>query len=663
MNIVVLGGDFTTANVGGPVIRKRNLVHLAQNADTLTFFSLQHTGGRLCRFFSLLRGRDYGYRKEIDKEVLSYIRENQVSLLFIDGFSLKTVSFEKIRKLSPSTVIMVFFHNLESDFFAQYITSMPLFIRRQIHKFVTLRKIQKTEGYYCRKADCLITLNERDSDSLYAHYGRKADFIWPTSFQDVFPSVRPSYTEQNYLLFLGSDFYGNTEGLFWFIKNCMNRISLPLKVVGYGMEKYAAEWNSEAVEFTGYVDDLSACISDASAIVLPILSGSGMKTKTCECLMYGKKIFGSREAFEGYEGISETGCVCCDSADDFVSAINSFAEEIAQKKEAAESYKFLPQVRSYFLQNYEQTVQAERFAAFLRESVQKKKPSAVFCLLARDCEKNGARNIAVIENYRAQFSKSAVIVIENDSVDATKKILQNWKEKSCGIIVKSEDHPQWAQLDRVERIARCRNEYMEILRSLPDTYDYVIVLDMDVLLQDLDFEKIISRAPADFSALAANGRYYFEFLGKNIPLKYYDLYAYVPYKSPLVEFKQSELHRNGDRLERLLRKKRYLPCDSAFGGLVLYRYPAVRDLSYRLVENKRSTFFSTICEHVLFSKDCAKKGTVYIAKDMPLLYEKVSGKLLFLMILQLLITTPRMEKLLNIYFRFFKRKYYGPQKD
>lgn len=36
-------------------------------------------------------------------------------------------------------------------------------------------------------------------------------------------------------------------------------------------------------------------------MVMPIFSGSGMKVKTAEALMYGKFLIGTKEAFEGYE--------------------------------------------------------------------------------------------------------------------------------------------------------------------------------------------------------------------------------------------------------------------------------------------------------------------------------------------------------------------------
>ncbi len=39
-----------------------------------------------------------------------------------------------------------------------------------------------------------------------------------------------------------------------------------------------------------------------AAVILPIKYGAGMKVKTAEAMMYGRTIFASDEALEGYDG-------------------------------------------------------------------------------------------------------------------------------------------------------------------------------------------------------------------------------------------------------------------------------------------------------------------------------------------------------------------------
>lgn len=252
--------------------------------------------------------------------------------------------------------------------------------------------------------------------------------------------------------------------------------------------------------------------------------------------------------------------------------------------------------------------------------------SAAFCLLARDCESNLQRNLSYIENYRNQFQHSIVIAIENDSHDGTKKILEKWAQESEGFILKSQNHPEWSSLHRVQRIALCRNEYMDILREQNESYDFVIIIDMDVELCDVDFMEVIHNAPSDFSALFANGRYYLSVLRHRVPMFYYDLYAYVPNNSPKIVFIGGELGDNGDVLERLLRRQEYVQCDSAFGGLAVYRFETIQNLTYITVPNHRSNKYTLLCEHVPFNAECRKRGALYIAKDLHLFYEPISWK-------------------------------------
>ena len=80
--------------------------------------------------------------------------------------------------------------------------------------------------------------------------------------------------------------------------------------------------NTANIEIYSNVPDLNPFFDDADFVVLPILSGSGMKVKTAESLMNGKFIIGTDEAFRGYD-ITEKVGVICNSAQEFIVAINN----------------------------------------------------------------------------------------------------------------------------------------------------------------------------------------------------------------------------------------------------------------------------------------------------------------------------------------------------
>ena len=81
------------------------------------------------------------------------------------------------------------------------------------------------------------------------------------------------------------------------------------------------------VRLKGYIHDLDMCYRNALAVIAPIFSGSGMKTKTIEALSYGKSIFGTTEAFVGIETDFARIGGECNNAAEFIEKMNSLAYE------------------------------------------------------------------------------------------------------------------------------------------------------------------------------------------------------------------------------------------------------------------------------------------------------------------------------------------------
>ena len=114
--------------------------------------------------------------------------------------------------------------------------------------------------------------------------------------------------------------------------------------------------------------------------------------------------------------------------------------------------------------------------------------------LARDCEDSLRVNIPLIEKLRAQFSWSEVVVIENDSIDGTKDLLNDWKIKSNHVTIISTDYgtktiPDKSDLianpmtsvQRIDKMVSYRNLYLDYIKQVKHPIDLVIVIDIDVL--------------------------------------------------------------------------------------------------------------------------------------------------------------------------------------
>lgn len=288
------------------------------------------------------------YTKKQEKQIVKEINDVEYDLIVLDGSW-----FGRILTSIAKKKVVLFLHNIEIDYSLQR-------YKKNCLTFLKLNSVRKNEMYAVKSADYICVLNNRDEKLLQKYYGRKADLLLPIVLEDKYSEHEQEYKEkEDYLLFVGSYFTPNIEGIKWFIQNVMPYIHVKLVVAGKNMEHLKKLENSN-VKIFGTVEDLSEIYVNAMAVVLPIFSGGGMKVKTAEALMYGKKIYATNEALQGYEieGISS---ICeCNSSEEFIENINKEQEK----------RKFYSENRELFLKKYEQKNRNKAVEEFLLDKFQ-----------------------------------------------------------------------------------------------------------------------------------------------------------------------------------------------------------------------------------------------------------------------------------------------------
>jgi hypothetical protein len=265
-----------------------------------------------------------------------------------------------IKKCYPRATIITYFHNIEKKYARDYLNVKKP--QTLLFYFLCWFNEYKAVKY----SDICICINKRDSELMKTIYNREGDLIIPVSIDDTI--IDDNIKKISWLysriysrkaLFVGSNFFGNTQGLLWFIKNVLPFVDMKLQIVGSGMSKAFVQ--TEKTEVYDFVDDLSSFYFAADFIILPIISGSGMKTKTAEALMYGKAIIGTKEAFEGYDLFAVDKMFVCQSADDFITAIKDIYEN-------NEIFYFNKDIRNIFLTLYStEKIKKYFFEIFNRE--------------------------------------------------------------------------------------------------------------------------------------------------------------------------------------------------------------------------------------------------------------------------------------------------------
>ena len=267
--------------------------------------------------------------------------------------------------------------------------------------------------------------------------------------------------------------------------------------------------------------------------------------------------------------------------------------------------------------------------------------------LARNCEDSLKVNIPLIEKFRAQFKWSEVVVVENDSIDGTKDLLNDWKINCTNVTIISNNYgtktiPDKSDLivnpmtsvQRIDKMVSYRTIYLDYIKQVKHPIDLVIVIDIDVL--QISFTGLINAINAfdnKTGAIFSNGMSVMK-TPFGLSEIYYDIFAVWEY--PLLnEFSYSteSIHKTFKSINRNVKKSPFYKVISAFGGVGIYNYQAIKNLQYKTVLNPINQK-EAICEHISFNQEIVKQGfNNYIARDFQVVYEQHNWTMILKLIL------------------------------
>jgi polysaccharide biosynthesis protein PslH len=141
-----------------------------------------------------------------------------------------------------------------------------------------------------------------------------------------FRGPAPEAEDDRTLVFVGQmSWFPNRDGIIDFIANTLPRIRATqpatLQVIGRHDGVAIDPAQSDAVEFTGFVDDLRPLIKRAAVYVVPLRAGSGTRLKILEAMAMGKAIVSTRVGAEGINLVDGQSALIADSPEDFAAAV------------------------------------------------------------------------------------------------------------------------------------------------------------------------------------------------------------------------------------------------------------------------------------------------------------------------------------------------------
>ena len=220
--------------------------------------------------------------------------------------------------------------------------------------------------------------------------------------------------------------------------------------------------------------------------------------------------------------------------------------------------------------------------------------------LARNCANSLRFNVSIFEKAFRDARNIAWFIVESDSEDRTVEVLYDLEKERSDFSYVSLGNLRYRYPKRTERIAFCRNKYLDFIAndSFCAKFDYIVVSDLDNVNLKVTASGIQSCwKRGDWDVCCAN---------QEGP--YYDIWALRhPLWSPndcweqAGQFQALGLSRFKSifisvyaRMISIPANSDWIEVDSAFGGLAIYRKSALRFVSYSGLGQDGEE----ICEHV-----------------------------------------------------------------
>lgn len=286
---------------------------------------------------NLLKNRSYSIErfksKEFENKLIDILKNEEFDIIQIELIHLSPY-IETIRKNSKAKIVLRA-HNVEHLIWERIVKN-----ERNPFKKLYIKHVAATLKQYelniLSKYDAILAITEKDASFFRRHTDKpvvvipfgvtKSDLEKCADNDNSSTHKSPIRIKSNSTLFhLGSmDYQPNIEGIDWFLKNIWDEVKTrrpdaKLVLAGRNMPDELWKLNgSKGIEIVGEIEDAKKFMQENGTMVVPLLSGSGIRIKIIEGMSLGKPIISTSIGAEGINYEDGKNILIADSVEKFI---------------------------------------------------------------------------------------------------------------------------------------------------------------------------------------------------------------------------------------------------------------------------------------------------------------------------------------------------------
>lgn len=283
------------------------------------------------------------YNSRFKKELTRLLLTQSYNVIQLEG-SQMGIYLSLIRNIVNTPVILRA-HNIEYMLW-ENISSTEKSPLKKLYLRIQAKRYQNFEKALYRKVDFILPVSPVDEQII-----RKiasVDKICTISFAVNTDKVHEKPIDNNAIFYIGAlDWIPNQQGLIWFLEKVWPVVltkfpDLTFHIAG----RNAPNWLQERLHvknicFYGEVDDADTFASQFKIMVVPVLSGSGIRIKILEAMAMKKAIVTTSKGAEGLD-INHTELKIADSPKEFINNLSELIMNVGlQKTMGDEAFSFV----------------------------------------------------------------------------------------------------------------------------------------------------------------------------------------------------------------------------------------------------------------------------------------------------------------------------------
>lgn len=285
-------------------------------------------------FFNLFSSQSYHISRfiseDFEQKLIEILETEEFDVVQLETLYLAPY-IPTIRKYSTAIVAMRG-HNVEHEIWERITANTRFFIKKWYLQHLT-QKLKNFEVQQLQHYDILLAITKRDLD-IYQNlgYNHKA-LVTPIGIDSRhYIAEDASYQRELSISFIGSlDWMPNLEGLQWFLDKVWPQLTqrfpkLTLHIAGRNTPDSMLQMKLKNVHIHGEVPDALEFINQHSVMIVPLLSGSGMRVKILEGMLLGKVVLTTSIGLEGIAATNKKEVLIANQPEEFITAIASCYE-------------------------------------------------------------------------------------------------------------------------------------------------------------------------------------------------------------------------------------------------------------------------------------------------------------------------------------------------